>query len=163
MISKTQVGFVYTIRHYRNGALLETIRQKNLMPEEGINHMLGLLAGGAQHPTWYIGLYGNDYTPQPTDKMLTFPSLAGEVSGYTGDRKAFVNIPVAGGTLTNIGNEAEFTFETNVTIHGGFMSSHQTKGSTSGVLLSAVQLPSPRNFLAGDTISVGAGLEISPL
>ena len=163
MISKTQVGFVYTFRHYRNGVLLETIEQKNLMPGEGINHMLGLLVGGAQFPAWYIGLYGNAYTPQASDKMLTFPGLAGEVSAYAGDRKAFVPIAVSGGTLTNIGNEAEFTFDANVTVHGGFMGSHQTKGGTAGVLLSAVQLPSSRNFLAGDTISVGAGLEISPL
>lgn len=163
MISKTKIGFVYTFRHYRNGALLETIEQKNLMPLEGINYMLGLLAGGAAYPAMYVGLYGNNYTPQASDTALTFPSLSGEISGYSGDRKAFVHIPVAGGTLTNIGNEAEFTFDANVTIHGGFMSSHQTKGSTSGVLLSAVQLPSPRNFFAGDTISVGAGLEISPL
>lgn len=163
MMSRTKVGFVYTFRHYRNGSLLETFEQKNLMPIEGINHMLNVLVGGAQFPSWYIGLYGNAYTPQPSDKMLTFPGLAGELTAYTGDRVAFTPNTVSGGTLTNIGNEAEFTFSSGVVVHGGFMGSHSTKGSSAGVLLSAVRLPSPRNFLAGDVISVGAGLEISPL
>ena len=164
MISKPTVGFVYTFRHFRNGELLDEFAVKNLMPYQGVNHMLDVLAnGGAQVTAWYIGLYGNNYAPLPSDTMATFPALAGELSGYTGNRQSFVPNPAASGVLSNAGQEAEFTITTTQTVRGGFIASHATKGSTAGLLLSAVQLPSPRTFEVGDVVTVAAGLEISPI
>ena len=66
------------------------------------------------------------------------------------------------GVISNAGQEAEFTFTAQQVVRGGFVASHAVKGSTAGVLLSAVQLPSPRTFEIGDVVSVAAGLEISP-
>lgn len=161
--SRLPVGFVYRFKHFRDGVLIDEFSVKNLMPFQGIDHMLDVLANsGAQVAAWHIGLYGNNYAPQASDTMATFPGLAGELTGYAGDRAAFISGPAAGGVLSNAGQEAEFTITASQTVRGGFIASHATKGSTAGLLLSAVQLPSPRTFEAGDVVTVAAGLEISP-
>lgn len=102
-----------------------------------------LVAQGTQTPTWYIALYGNDYAPDVADTAATFPTLAGELVGYTGNRPAFVPGRPRSGVISNAGQEAEFTFTAQQVVRGGFIASHAVKGSTAGVLLSAVQLPSP--------------------
>lgn len=162
--SKLPIGFRYRFKHYRNGVLIDEFSVKNLMPYQGVDHMLDVLANsGAQVPAWYLGLYGSNYAPNPDDTMASFPGLAGELSAYSGNRPAFVSGPAARGVLNNSGQEAEFTFTAQQTVRGGFIASHAVKGSTAGILLSAVQLPSPRTFEAGDVASVAAGLEISPI
>lgn len=162
--SRLPVGFVYRFKHFRDGVLIDEFSVKNLMPYQGIDHMLDVLANsGAQVAAWHIGLYGNNYAPQASDTMATFPGLAGELSGYTGNRPAFTSGPAANGVLSNSGQEAQFAFTAAQTVRGGFIASHSVKGSTAGTLLSAVQLPSPRSFEIGDVVSVAAGLEISPV
>ncbi len=163
MLIQHRAGFVFTFRHLRGGRVIFEHTEHNLMPYEGVNHMLSVLvAQGTQTPTWYIAIYGNDYAPDVADTAATFPTLAGELVGYTGNRPAFLPGAPSSGVISNAGQEAEFTFTAQQVVRGGFVASHAVKGSTAGVLLSAVQLPSPRTFEIGDVVSVAAGLEISP-
>ena len=62
--SRLPVGFVYRFKHFRDGVLIDEFSVKNLMPFQGIDHMLDVLANsGAQVAAWLIGLYGNNYAP----------------------------------------------------------------------------------------------------
>lgn len=155
-----QAGFLYTIElRDREGNLIERSEDHNLLPVEGINHMLAAeFLGGAQVSTWYLGVYTNDYAPQSTDTMATFPGLAGEATAYSATtRVALVFGSPTGGLIDNSASKAELTFTSNTTVRGGFISSNSTKGSTSGVLASAVRFSSPKAVEAGYTLTITAG------
>lgn len=159
MNEKTLVGFEYTVERIVRGVVVEREVTHNLMPVEGINHVLGAaLKGGTQVPTWYIGLYSGNYTPLSTDLAATFPSLAGELTTYDeATRREWVEGSVVSGALDNLASRAEFTSSADATVYGGFISSNSTKGGTGGVLLSAVRFSSPKAFNAGEILRVTAG------
>jgi hypothetical protein len=160
---KAKSGFTYLVEVInKDGAVVDSETVKNLMPVEGINHMLGVtMKQAAQVATWYVGLYEGAYTPQSTDLASTFPGLATEATAYDeAARVALVSGPVAGGVVSNTGDRAEFTFNATKSIAGGFISSTSTKGGTTGVLLSAVRFSSPKAVENGFILRITAGLQI---
>lgn len=165
MESKAKLGFTYLVETVRNGVVIDSEVAHNIIPFVGTNHMLDvLITSGAQVATWFIGLYENGYAPQMNDTMATFPTLAGEISTYTNpSRHEFVAGVPAGGSISNADSRAEFDFTVAKTVRGGFIASTSTKGSTAGILLSAVQFPSPRVVTTGDILRVTAGLELIAL
>lgn len=156
-------GFLYRIEHVRAGEVIDAEVKHNLMPMEGANHTInGLLHGGTQVATWYIGLYSGNYTPQLGDTAATFPGSATELTTYAESaRVAFVESAASGGVSDNSANKAEFTSNANATVYGGFIVSASAKGATSGVLLSAVKFASPKTFNSGDVLRVTAGFTLA--
>lgn len=166
MTENLQAGFVYTVEEFApDGALRSTETIHNLMPVEGLNHMLGVtLKGGTQYTTWYIGLYEGNYTPTVNDTATEFPAAATECTTYVaGARPEFVEGAVAGGACSNSAAPAEFVSTANKTVYGGFISSSSAKGAASGVLLSAVRFASPKTFDTDSTLRVTAGFTITSL
>jgi hypothetical protein len=160
--------FGYFVRVYRpDGSEDESQFEfvTNLVPTEGLNHILTvLLKGTSQISPWYIGLYGNNYEPQASDTMATFPGggVAGEITSEYDEatREEFVEGVVAAGAVDNSASPAEFTFNQADTVYGGFIGSSSTKGSTTGVLLSAVKFASPKSMSADGVLRVTAGFTI---
>ena len=165
-------GFIYDFEVVRDGEVIQTARCRNKIPTAGFNHILDVVLNqGVAYPSWYVGIYGNNYTPQDADVMTTFPGLAGEITAYTSaSRVAFQGAAAAGGIVSNTLTKAEFEINgaSAVTVRGGFISSHGTKGSTSGLLLSAVRAvdgsSNPIEFLLqpGSILRVTAGIQFSP-
>lgn len=137
----------------------------NLVPIEGLNHMLNVtLKGLSQVPTWYIGLFEGEYTPTPDVTAATLPGLATECTAYNpATRVEFQEGTVSGGSADNAAALAEFTFTAGKTVRGSFISSASSKGSTSGVLLSVVRFSSPKTFGVGDVMRVFAGPTVTPV
>lgn len=137
----------------------------NLVPTEGLNHMLGVvLKGAAQVPTWYIGLFEGEYTPSALITAATLPALADECTDYASPtRVEFVEGSVAAGSVDNATALAEFVFTADVTVRGAFITSSDVKGSTSGVLLSIARFPSPKPQTAGSTLRVMAGPTVTSI
>lgn len=168
---KYKVGFVYEFEVVQNGKVVQAARNHNLVPNQGFEHILGVtLRGSLQIPNWYVGLYGNNYTPIPTDTIATFPSAAGEITAYVGStRKAFTPAAPTGGVISNSLSKAEFEIngEVSVTVRGGFIASSSAKGAATGVLLSAVRATDnngqPTEFILppGSILRVSAGFEFS--
>lgn len=163
MINETaRAGFVYTVEEIRDGQVVAVDRIHNILPTQGINHMLEVLArGAAQVPTWYLLLYENDYAPSAADTAQTFPMLAGEATAYdhpTRHEIAFGN--AANGSLSNAAVRVEVQFNAPRTIRGGGIVSTAAKGSAVGILLSAVRFSSPRQVDASTILRVTAGLQI---
>lgn len=170
-----QNGFTYTLETFvdnvrdDNGALVELGRcvdtevVHNIMPVEGINHVLEVaLRNATQTSTWYLLLFENDYAPQPTDKMATFPALAGEVVTYTdATRQPIVFSPAVGGQCGNVDNRNMVEFTATKTIKGGALCSSPSKGTSGGILLSAVQFTSPKFVDLGAILRVTAGIGLS--
>jgi hypothetical protein len=163
MNADTKMGFTYTIEVLKDGVVVDTETVHNLMPTEGLNHVLSVaLAAGAQAPTWYIGLFEANYTPVAGDTAATFPTSATETTTYVeSTRVAFVPGAISGGTVTNSASRAEFTSNSNKTVYGAFLTSASGKGATSGVLLSAAKFSTSKTFDSGSVIRVTAGFTTS--
>lgn len=160
-----KAGFAYKVEVIdgETGLVRETEVIKNLMPTEGIHHMMnGLLKSGAQVSSWFVGLYEANYAPVSTDIMADFPTAATETTAYNETtRRPFVPGTVDAGTVDNAASKAEFTMSSAKQVYGGFISSASAKGSPSGVLLSAVRFGSPKQLAVGDVLRVTAGFTIA--
>jgi len=158
-------GFTYRVEVVRDGQVVDSEVVDNLMPTEGLNHILNvLLKGAAQNASWYIGLYEGAYTPDAASTAATFPAAATEVTAYAEtNRVLFQGSTVSGGQSNNSAARAEFTLSANKTVTGGFIASAPGKGATSGVLLSVVRFSSPKVVEAGSVLRVTAGVSLNSL
>lgn len=159
-----EVGFVWTVEHWRRGRLIGLETVHNLVPLEGIHYMLSAaFGGGSQVATWYVGLFEGNYTPVTGDTMATFPGAAVESVAYNeAARVTWVEAAPVGGVITNIANKATFTINATKSIYGAFLSSNSVKGSTTGTLGSAARFTvSPRNVISGDLLLVTAPVTLT--
>lgn len=158
-----KAGWVYDLESWQDGKLIHTQRAHNLIPIEGINNMLDVWLKQATQPTkFYIGLYEGNYTPVPGDTAASFPAAATELTAYSEATRVEVVLgAVAAGSVTNFDSPAEFTGTTaGKQAAGGFISTSPTKGSTTGVLCSAVRFPSPQPIGTGVKLLVKASFQI---
>jgi hypothetical protein len=161
-MNQAKAGFTYLVEVIKDGVVTDSETVHNLIPVEGINHMLGVTFKGASQVTsWYVGLFEGDYTPLPSDDAATFPGLATETTAYDETvREALTLGTVTGGVVDNSASRAEFTFNATKTVRGGFISSSSVKGGTTGVLISAVKFASPKSLDSGAILRVTAGNQI---
>ncbi len=162
-LSAGRAGFTYLVEVVKDGKVIDSEVCHNLIPVEGINHMLNaVLNAGSQVTTWYLGLYEGNYTPQTTDTAATLPAAATECTTYdNATRWALVLGSAAAGVVDNSANKTEFTFNADKTVYGGFISSVSGKGATSGVLVSVVKFSSAKVMTIGAVLRVTAGLSIT--
>jgi hypothetical protein len=163
MNTHLNAGFTYLVEVVKDGSVVDREEAKNLMPIEGLNHMLGVtLKGATQAATWYIGLYEGNYTPVSTDTAAVFPTAATETTAYAETtRVEFVEGTATGGALDNSASRAEFTFTSATTVYGGFIGSASAKGGLTGALLSAVRFSSPKVLEIGSVLRVTAGFTLA--
>lgn len=163
--SLVRAGFTYHLEVVRNGETVDSDWFHNIIPTEGINHIINtVFAGGVQIPTWYIGIFEGNYTPVAADTAATFSSLSTESSAYSEvARPLWQKGAVSGGLITNVQNRAVFTMNASKTIYGAFMSAASPKQSTTGTLISAARFNSPKILTSGDVLNVTAGLTLSSL
>lgn len=153
-------GFQYELEHIgRDGRVISAERCHNLTPDEGLNHVMSVMfAASPQVSSWYIGLYEGNYSPTDDVTAAALPGLATECTAYGGTfRKDFTPGAVVSGTVDNEASKAEFVFSASKRIYGGFMSSSNIKGGTTGVLISVVRFPSPKDLDTGETLRIRAG------
>lgn len=166
MNSNSQAGFTYLVEVIdADGQVTDSETIHNLMPVEGINHVLNtVLKGGSQVTSWFVGVFEGNYTPLTTDTMAAFPAASTESTAYAAStRPAFVGGTVAAGVLDNSASKAEFAFNATKTVYGGFISSASAKGGTSGVLLSAVRFAAPKSLDSSSTLRITAGFTMTSL
>lgn len=156
-------GFEYLVEVVRDGKIVDREVVHNLVPTEGMNHILNtVLKAGTQVPTWYVGLFQGDYIPETSDTMSTLPTEAVEATQYSGAvRPSFTPGAVTGGAVNNSAAQTVFTFTGAATVYGGFISSSNVKGGTSGVLLSVVRFATPKVLDADAELRVTAGLTLA--
>lgn len=166
MIEHSEAGFEYLIEVLdKDGNVVDSERVHNIVPLEGLHHIIGtVLKSGVQVSQWYVGLYEGAYSPTANDTAAGFPAAATECTAYSAATRAeYTPGAVAAGAVDNFDNRAEFAFTAVKTIQGGFISSSSAKGSTSGVLLSAVRFGSPKAVDASSTLRVTAGFTMASI
>lgn len=164
MNTKERAGFFYEITQISpSGVVIAHEKVHNLMPNEGIQHVIKLLFQNDTAQSWFIGAYTGNYTPIASDTLATFPTVATETSDYSSaTRPAFTPVMSSDGlSVTNTGSEAEFTFTANTRVTGLFVCSNSTKSSTNGILLSAALLTTAKQMEIDGILRVNAGFSFA--
>ena len=166
MKDKSKFGGTFTFEHIRNGKVIDTWQEDNIVVDEGLNYILdSALSGAAANTTHYVGLFKNNYTPISTNVMSTFPGagVANEANTEYNEatRPTWTEAGVSAKTITNSASPAAFTFNTSVTIYGAFLASNSTKAGTSGNLISAAKFSASRSMLNLDILNITYTLSAS--
>lgn len=158
------VGFTYTIEQLdKHGTVLSTEVVENIIPNEGLNHILATeLLGGTPVTTWYLLLFKGDYAPVAGDTAATFPGNATEATEYDNStRHALTLAPNGTGVVDNSASKAEVVFNDTVTIYGAAIVSAAAKGATTGVLLSAAKFATPKAMEDDAILRVTVGIALT--
>ncbi len=135
----------------------DLIRDHNLVPTQGLNHLLdAVLGGGTQITEWYGAPYTNNVSPQASTTAANFHSTLVEFTGYSeGVRQTLVFAAAAAGVVTNEASLAEFTITGAATLRGGGVLSVATRESTDGTCFAATAFSVARGVVIGDTFQLG--------
>ena len=130
---------------------------KNLVATEGANHVLdGTFKSATQITGWYVGLKGAG-TPVIADTMSSHSTWA-ELTPYSQSYRQTLTLGSVTGTTTstcdNSSSKATYSINGTATIAGAFLSSSDSKGSSSGSLYGVVDFASSRAVISGDTLEV---------
>lgn len=141
-------GFTYEVltRRKSDHSIVSREVVHNRVPEEGLNLMCSVVFKAAPAPAaLYVGLYSGSHAPSGQETAATFLTQVQEVTDYDdATRKAFNPGVVAGGGVSNEQSLARFSFGSEQTVNGVFISTASAKGANTGALLSVVRLPTAR-------------------
>lgn len=160
------IGGVFKYNHYRDGQLVDTWEEQNIVVDEGLNYTLDAAFSGASAlTTWYLALFQNNYAPIAANVAATFfgAGVANEVTTQYNEatRPVWSEAGVAAKTITNSASPATFTFNAPLSVYGAALVSTSTKGGTTGKLGAASKFGSVRSMLALDVLTVTYTLTIS--
>ncbi len=138
-----------------DGTLRWEFEEHNLVVNVGLQHILDILFVSAttQIDPWYVGLTATTPSPAAADTMASHAGWT-EFEDYSeGTRQAYVDVRSAQ-SVTNAASKAVFSIDSGGTVGGAFLTSDNTKGGSSGTLLSAVAATEGnRVVVSGDTIN----------
>lgn len=145
------------------GDLLARAAGANILPVEGLTHMLAATVGGAtQVSPWYVALFEGNVTPSSSYTAANFNTNATECTTYDEATRVVYNEGApAAASVDNSANRAVFTMNATKTIYGGALLSVSTKGSASGVLLAAARFSSSRAVVDDDELAVRYTLSLT--
>lgn len=142
-------------RHYINGEYAG--EDHNLVPTEGLNHLLNVGIGAtAKAAGWYVALFSGAVAPAANWTAANFAATANEITsateGFVGDRPAFTVVAASNGIVNNAASRATFNIvcTSQLTVQGAAVLSSNTRGGTSGVLMSAARYAAARTFNNSD-------------
>lgn len=142
----------------------------NIVPTAALNHLLDVgLRNQTRYATWYLALFSGTTAPAASWTATNFATVASELTsgteGYSeSTRQVWTPSAASGGVIDDYGSQAVFTMvsATTVTVRGMALLSDSAKGSTSGVLMSAVNLSTgAKSFATGETFTCGYRLTLS--
>ena len=150
---------VYHFEHIRNGEVIDSWKEENLIPTEGLNFILNVLTQAATTKinTWYLALGTGAYTVAATDTgaSIVGAGRANETSLYSEATRVALVLPAAtAAALTNTASKATFTANAGVTITNAFVTSTSPKADATGTLLSSLKLTVSKALVTADQLVV---------
>ena len=144
-------------------------RTKNLIPTEGLAHILNVAMGSTAKPAGYfLALFSGAAAPAANWTAASFTATASEIvsltEGYTNaTRPAWTPANTSTGSIDNMASVATVTIATSsqLNVTGAAMLTNSSRGGTTGVLVSATKYAAPRIFQDGDTYEVGYRLSLT--
>ena len=149
----------------------EWTRTENLIPTEGLAHILNVALGTTPKPaSYHLALFSAAAQPTANWTAASFASTASEIvsmtEGYSAaTRPTWTPAKTATNSIDNMtaGNVAKVTMKTasTLTVQGAAMLTTSAKGGTTGALISASKYASPRVFQDGDTYEIGYRISLT--
>ncbi len=141
----------------------EWMRTPNLLPTEGLAHLLNVALGSTAKPAGYfLALFSGAASPAANWTAASFAAAASEIvsltEGYTSaTRPAWTPANTATGAIDNLGAVASVTIATasQLNVTGAAMLTTNARGGTTGALVSATKYAAARVFQNGDTYDIG--------
>lgn len=141
----------------------EWMRTPNLLPTEGLAHLLNVALGSTAKPAGYfLALFSGSASPAANWAAASFAAAASEIvsltEGYTSaTRPAWTPANTATGAIDNLGAVATVTIATasQLNVTGAAMLTTNARGGTTGALVSATKYAAARVFQNGDTYDIG--------
>lgn len=156
--SKINFGGVYDVWCYGpDGALKWYDQAKNLVVNEGLDYILGiLLKGSVASDPWYVGLTDGTPTVDAGDSLTGTHAGWTEVTAYTeGARQEFVDDALSSQSCDNSTSKASFAINAdNTTIGGAFLADSATTGANGTLLCVAAFTGGDKTADSGDTLEV---------
>jgi len=155
-----KLGITYLVEVVRDGRVIDSETVHNLVPIEGLNHILGVeFKSVTQVATWYLAIFEGNYNPTSADTAAAIVSGATECTAYVeSTRVALVPGTIAGGAFDNVASKAVFTMNATKTVYGCFLTSAPAKSATTGVLTSSVRFGTAKSLAATDILQITAGM-----
>lgn len=147
----------------------EWARTKNLLPTEGLAHILNVAMGTTAKPAGYfLALFSGTAAPAANWTAASFAAAASEIvsmtEGYTSaTRPVWTPTNTATGSIDNMAAVATVTIATasQLNVTGAAMLTNSTRGGTTGALVSATKYAAARVFQNGDTYDIGYRLSLT--
>lgn len=147
----------------------EWTRTENLIPTEGLAHILNVALGTTPKPaSYHLALFSAAAQPQANWTAASFASTASEIvsmtEGYSAaTRPTWTPANTATNSIDNMDAVAKVTMKTasTLTVQGAAMLTSSAKGSTTGALISASKYAAPRVFQDGDTYEIGYRISLT--
>ena len=155
-VAPLSVGGFFTIEHVRNGNVIDTWEEKNLVVNEGLDHILDtVLHNSTQAATWYVGIFEGNYTPVAADLAADIAASATESTAYDETtRPEWVEAAASAQSITNSASKATFTINDTKTIYGAFLISDSAKSGVAGALFAASKFSVARSVVNEDQLLV---------
>lgn len=147
----------------------EWTRTENLIPTEGLAHILNVALGTTPKPaSYHLALFSAAAQPAANWTAASFASTASEIvsmtEGYSAaTRPTWTPANTTTNSIDNMAAVAKVTMKTasSLTVQGAAMLTNSSKGSTAGVLISASKYAAPRVFQDGDTYEIGYRISLT--
>lgn len=138
-------------------------RTHNLIVDEGLAHILNVALGSTAKPAgYYLALFSGSAAPVANWTASNFATVASEIvsmtEGYTDPtRPEWTPVNTSGNSIDNMDAVASLTIATDsqLNVTGAAMLTNNTKGGSTGKLISATKYSAARVFQDGDTYEVG--------
>lgn len=155
-MDKMNIGGVFKFEHFRDGIKIGEWETKNIMTNEGLDHVLDVVVdNGTKITSWYVGIFKGNYTPDGTETGATVTADSTEATEYTeATREIYVPEVVSGQSIANSVTKATFTINATVTIYGAFLSGDSAKSGTTSKCLCISRFGSQRDLLNTDELLV---------
>ncbi len=147
----------------------EWLRTENLIPTEGLAHILNVALGTTPKPaSYHLALFSAAAQPAANWTAASFATTASEIvssaEGYSSaTRPTWTPTNTSTNSIDNMTAVAKVTMKTasSLTVQGAAMLTSSAKGSTTGVLISASKYATPRVFQDGDTYEIGYRISLT--
>lgn len=159
MNTDLKLGGIFSFEHIRDGKVIDSWEEPNLVVDEGLTYALGNAFDGTtpSMTAWYVAIFTGNATPLNTWTAATVSALSTETTSQYSEatRPAWVEAGVVSKTIGNSASPASFTFQVATTdVHGAFLVSANAKGGTTGILAAASKFTSMRTLLDTDVLNV---------
>ncbi len=144
-------------------------RHPNLLPTEGLAHLLNVALGTTPKPAgYYLALFSGSAAPAANWTAASFAAAASEIVSQTEghaspNRPTWTPVNTNTGSIDNMTTVASIVIKTagQLNVTGAALLTNSARGGTTGALVSASLYAAPRVFQDADVYELGYRINLT--